>query len=275
MLEEPFKPAKQSAASNSVPAPPASPVFTPLPAQASPRASESLLGELNRKKAYIFKAFTLTLAFWLVQFLYQYYVLVPNILGIALVRSFALAGATLVGVAILIGPLAVVFTRHNFVYLRRTFGVAGFFLIFFHVFAVLSLYFKWDLFSVFSVLNPFANFALFGVAAFLVFVPLFLTSTDWAIRKMSFAKWKALHRLVYFGFVFSILHFVFTNTTLLYNVAGFLLVAVTLAALLLELAAFVKKMKTGTAGKGAWVGAAITIFALVLFVLAFLAKPFV
>jgi len=249
---------------------------TPAPVvPAVPRAQEGLLDELNRKKIYIVKAFALAMGFWFVQFLYQYYAASAGDLQSSLVRSFSLAGTTLIGLALLIGPLVVVFPKRNYIQFRRTFGVAGFTLVALHVLAVLAFLFQWNISYLFFDLNPFKNPVLFGSMAFSIFLMLFSTSTDWAIRKLSYPKWKSVHRLIYFAFIFAILHYSLTNPPALENVFGYLLRLVTVSAIVLELAAFYKKVQSGQAGKGAWVGAAFALLALVLFSLGFLFRPLV
>ncbi len=236
-----------------------------------PIGSEGLLQELWRKKSYILKASALAAAFWLAQFVHQYFVLVPGELHGSLVRSFALAGATLIGVALAIGPLAVLKRDWNFIEYRRTFGVAGFTLVILHV-ASVTYFFKLGPSEILWDLNPFRNPLLFGVLAYPLFLLLYATSTDWAVAKLGFKHWKLLHRLVYAAYILSVLHFTQINPQLLYNPAGYLLLAVTAATLLLELAAFGIKVRSGKAGKGAWVGAGIIAVALVLLATAFFFK---
>lgn len=251
-------------------APPSQPPASQAPSP-QPIGSEGLLQELWRKRFYIGKAAGAALVFWLLEFAYQYYVLVPGELHGSLVRSFALAGATLIGVALAIGPLAVLRPDWNFVEYRRTFGVAGFTLIVLHV-ASVTYFFKLGPSEVFWDFNPFKNPLLFGVLAFPIFTLLYVTSTDWAVAKLGFRQWKVLHRLVYGAYVLSVLHFTQINPQLLYNPVGYLLLAVTAAALLLELAAFGVKVRSGRAGKGAYLGAAVIAVALVLLTTAFFFK---
>lgn len=232
-------------------------------------AQESLSGELWRKRRYILKAAGVALAFWLVQFAYQYFVLIPGELNGSLLRSFALTGATLIGIALCIGPVAVLKTDWNLIRYRRTFGVSGFVFILLHVLAVMAFFFQFNPSYLFFSLDPFQNFLLFGIAAYVFFFPLFLTSTDWAIKRLTYPTWKAVHRLVYFAFVFSVLHFSRINPALLQNPAGYLLSLVTILAFALELSAFVKKVRSGQAGLGAYAGAAITLFAAILLAFAF------
>ncbi|HLD75829.1 MAG TPA: ferric reductase-like transmembrane domain-containing protein, partial [Candidatus Norongarragalinales archaeon] len=144
--------------------------------------------------------------------------------------------------------------------------------ILFHIASVMAFFFKWRVDFLFFDLDPFKNALLFGIAAFLTFLPLFLTSTDWAIRRLGYNRWKSLHRLIYFAFLFSVLHFARINPALLQNPAGYLLLTVTGVALLLELASFVKKVRSGQAGVGALVGAVVTLLFVVFFSLAFFFK---
>ena len=51
------------------------------------------------------------------------------------------------------------------------------------------------------------RYALVGSLAFLILLPLALTSTNWAQRKMG-KNWKRLHRLVYVAAVLAIVHYV-------------------------------------------------------------------
>lgn len=52
------------------------------------------------------------------------------------------------------------------------------------------------------------KFMTVGFAAWLLLVPLAVTSTDRWVRRLGFARWKALHRLVYVAAGLGVLHFV-------------------------------------------------------------------
>lgn len=229
-----------------------------------------LSSELWGKKFYIFKAALAALAFLALEVGYQYFVLVPGEFYGALLRGAALAGATLIGVAVSLGPLAALKPEWNFVEYRRTVGVSGFLLVCVHVTAVLSKYFNFDLSAVYYDFNPFRNPLVFGSMALSLFALLFLTSTDWAIGKLGFRNWKSLHRLIYPAFILSVLHFTQIKPRLLYNPAGYLLLGVTFAAMALQLAGFSKKVRSGK-----WIGAVVTIAAAALFAIAFFFKNLV
>jgi sulfoxide reductase heme-binding subunit YedZ len=52
------------------------------------------------------------------------------------------------------------------------------------------------------------KFMAVGFAAWLLLVPLAVTSTDRWVRRLGFARWKRLHRLVYVAAVLGVIHFV-------------------------------------------------------------------
>jgi methionine sulfoxide reductase heme-binding subunit len=52
------------------------------------------------------------------------------------------------------------------------------------------------------------NFIIVGFLAFLSLLPLAATSTDAAVRRLGFKRWKGLHRLVYVAAVLAVVHFI-------------------------------------------------------------------
>ncbi len=52
---------------------------------------------------------------------------------------------------------------------------------------------------------------IFGALAFLIMLPLFLTSTNWAVKRMGYKSWKNLQRLVHIAFVFAAVHVTLIN----------------------------------------------------------------
>jgi methionine sulfoxide reductase heme-binding subunit len=51
------------------------------------------------------------------------------------------------------------------------------------------------------------RFITMGVTAYLLLLPLALTSTTWAIRKLGGKNWNRLHRLIYFAAVCGVIHY--------------------------------------------------------------------
>ena len=89
---------------------------------------------------------------------------------------------------------------------RRSLGLYAFFYGLIH----LSIYFVFDREMklgqlIDDVLNR--RFIFFGMLAFLLMLPLALTSTNAAIKKMGSAKWKRLHSLVYPAAIAAAVHF--------------------------------------------------------------------
>lgn len=218
---------------------------------------------------YVAKISLAAIAFWVLQFAYQFFFLVPGEIAGALVRSFALAGATMISFALIIGPLSKIVPKYNFVPHRRAVGVWGFSFILMHISSVVNFYFLGDVTGLYYDLNPYVNPIIFGIMAAALFVPMYLTSTDWAVEKLGFKKWKMVHRMVYLAYIFSVLHYTQINPALLENLAGYLLIAATVAAFGLELAAFAKSALQNPKRIGVGIGIAIILLAAVLFYFAY------
>jgi sulfoxide reductase heme-binding subunit YedZ len=74
------------------------------------------------------------------------------------------------------------------------------------------------------------KFITVGFAAFLLLIPLAITSTDGMVRRLGFARWKRLHRLVYVAAALGVVHFVWRVKS---DLRRPLIFAAALAALLL------------------------------------------
>jgi sulfoxide reductase heme-binding subunit YedZ len=88
------------------------------------------------------------------------------------------------------------FTGVNLLRWRRAVGLLAFAYAALHVlvWVALDLQFRWAEIGADIVKRPYITV---GMAGFLMLVPLALTSTDGAIRRMGAAAWRRLHRLVY------------------------------------------------------------------------------
>ena len=89
---------------------------------------------------------------------------------------------------------------------RRLLGLFAFFYATVHMLAYVGLYAG---FSVQAMLDDIAKrrFITMGVTAYLLLVPLALTSTNWAIRKLGGKNWNRLHKLAYVATVCGIIHY--------------------------------------------------------------------
>jgi sulfoxide reductase heme-binding subunit YedZ len=89
---------------------------------------------------------------------------------------------------------------------RRMFGLFAFFYAALH----LSMYIGVDMFFNFGdivhdvVKHPYITI---GMAAFLLLIPLAVTSTNKMVRRLGGARWRSLHRLVYLVAVLGVIHF--------------------------------------------------------------------
>jgi sulfoxide reductase heme-binding subunit YedZ len=90
--------------------------------------------------------------------------------------------------------------------LRRMFGLFAFFYVSLHF-----LTFLWfdHFFNVAEMLKDVAKrpFILVGFSAFLLLIPLALTSTNKMVKRIGAARWQLLHKLVYVIICLGVLHF--------------------------------------------------------------------
>jgi sulfoxide reductase heme-binding subunit YedZ len=94
------------------------------------------------------------------------------------------------------------------------------------------------------------KFMVVGFAAWLLLVPLAVTSTDRWVRRLGFARWKRLHRLVYVAALLGVVHFVWRVKADLRRPAGFAVaVGLLLAARLVPWAA-ARRARARAAGSG-------------------------
>lgn len=89
---------------------------------------------------------------------------------------------------------------------RRLLGLFAFFYATIHLFTYVALY---SGFSVAAMIDDISKrrFITMGVAAYLLLLPLALTSTNWAIRKMGGKRWNRLHKLVYLAAICGVIHY--------------------------------------------------------------------
>lgn len=89
---------------------------------------------------------------------------------------------------------------------RRLLGLFAFFYATIHLATYLVLYLNFD-WSVFKTDITKRRFIIAGFAAYSLLVPLALTSTTWAIRKLGGKQWNRLHKLVYLAAICGIIHY--------------------------------------------------------------------
>lgn len=116
----------------------------------------------------------------------------------------------LTGLQLLIAGLAVTPLRRltgvNLMRFRRALGLLAFFYIALHLMVWLALDLQsWRLIAADIVKRPYITV---GMVAFALLLPLALTSTNRAMRRMGPVRWRGLHRLVYLAAPLGALHFV-------------------------------------------------------------------
>lgn len=91
--------------------------------------------------------------------------------------------------------------------IRRMLGLYAFFYASLHFLTYLGLDQVLDLRAVFADITK-RKFIAVGFTAFVLLVPLAVTSTDAMVRRLGFGRWKRLHRLVYVAAVLGVVHFI-------------------------------------------------------------------
>ena len=88
---------------------------------------------------------------------------------------------------------------------RRMLGLYAFFYACVHLLVYLKLYANLDWATLVDDLSK-RRYIIAGFSAWLLLLPLALTSTKWSIRKLG-KRWQVLHRLVYVAAVLGIIHY--------------------------------------------------------------------
>jgi sulfoxide reductase heme-binding subunit YedZ len=116
----------------------------------------------------------------------------------------------LLGLQVLIASLAITPLRRaglNLIKFRRALGLTAFFYVTMHLTAWvwLDMGLRWSEMAADLVKRP---YIIAGMVGFVALVPLALTSTNAAIRRMGPVAWGRLHRLAYLAILAGVLHFV-------------------------------------------------------------------
>ena len=125
-----------------------------------------------------------------------------------LLHNYALIASSYLYIALLIGPFCYNFnTPYNskFIKARRAIGVSAFYFAFLHY--LLGFYGYLGGFSKLFTLEPKYLLAIsLSYTALLILFLMASTSFDFMIKKMTFIRWKLLHRLVYAAGIFVLIH---------------------------------------------------------------------
>lgn len=108
-------------------------------------------------------------------------------------------------ITLAISPARKLFRINGLIHLRRLFGVLSFFYVSCHllIYAILDQWFDWI-----AIIDDIKDrpYITVGFAAFLLLIPLAITSTDAMQRKLQ-SVWAKLHKLIYVISILAILHF--------------------------------------------------------------------
>ena len=122
-------------------------------------------------------------------------------------NRFGLLTLIFLTLALAMTPLRAVFGWTWPIRVRRMLGLFGFFYAAVHLTTYVAidqgLQFRAVLVDVLK-----RKFIFVGFAAFLLLVPLAITSTNGMVRRMGFRAWQRLHRLAYVAAVLGVIHFV-------------------------------------------------------------------
>ena len=165
---------------------------------------------MKRSTLILLKTLAWIACLWPVGLL-AYGALTPNGLGpdpdarIALRTGYTTL--VLLAVTLAITPVRRLSPRLNWlIRFRRLIGLFAFFYATIHMLTYVGLYSGFD---VHAMLDDVAKrrFITIGVAAWMLLLPLALTSTTWAIRKLGGKRWNLLHKLIYLAAICGVIHY--------------------------------------------------------------------
>lgn len=102
-------------------------------------------------------------------------------------------------------PIAIVTGWKTAVTVRRALGLYAFMYVCLHLLTFIGLDFRFDWELIWLGIGE-QQYILVGLAAFLLLLPLALTSSKWSMRQLG-KNWKRLHKLVYLAAILAIIHF--------------------------------------------------------------------
>lgn len=158
----------------------------------------------------------------------------------AIIRFSGLAGFALLSITLIIGPFVMLRPKWaEMIESRRALGLSGFYFIILHALLVSYAYFNFDISMVINQMP-----LLIGLIAFLLIIPIALTSTDRAMALLGSKNWKRIQRIAYIVFILVLIHFVFKSDVLSgQNIGGLIVGILAIIAILLQIFGFVKRKK--------------------------------
>ena len=125
----------------------------------------------------------------------------------AIAFATGLATLRLLAITLAITPVRKLWPRLNWlIRFRRLLGLFAFFYGTLHMLTYVALYSGFNVQAMASDIAK-RRFITMGMAAYLLLLPLALTSTTWAIRKMGGKQWNRLHKLIYAAIACGVIHY--------------------------------------------------------------------
>ncbi len=125
----------------------------------------------------------------------------------AIAFATGLATLRLLAITLAITPLRRLWPRLNWlIKFRRLLGLFAFFYGTLHMLTYVALYAGFNFATIETDVTK-RRFIFAGVAAYTLLLPLALTSTNWAIRKLGGKNWNRVHKLIYVSAVCAIVHY--------------------------------------------------------------------
>jgi len=123
-----------------------------------------------------------------------------------LIRELGVWGLRLLIVGLAITPAARLLRQPRLIRFRRTIGLFAFAYVLLHLtnYVVTDQWFDWAAIGKDILKRPFITV---GMAAFVLLVPLAVTSTNRALRKLGPVRWRKLHRLTYLIVPLGVIHY--------------------------------------------------------------------
>jgi sulfoxide reductase heme-binding subunit YedZ len=123
-----------------------------------------------------------------------------------LIRELGVWGLRLLIVGLAITPAARILRQPRLIRFRRTVGLFAFTYVLLHLanYVVTDQWFDWAAIGKDILKRPFITIGMLG---FVLLVPLAVTSTNWALRKLGPVRWRKLHRLTYVIAPLGVVHY--------------------------------------------------------------------
>ena len=123
-------------------------------------------------------------------------------------------------------PLRKITNSLEWIRFRRMLGLFAFFYASIHMLSYVGLDYRFDFKSLINDLLK-KKFVFIGFSAWLLLIPLAITSSDKMVRILK-KNWKKLHRLIYLISIFGVLHLIWLSKTIFFKPLIFLIILIIL-----------------------------------------------